>query len=555
MSADSTVEIEINVGGMDCPSCAAKVEKIVGDIGGVESAAVNFTGGKMTVRLDESVASVSEIESRVQKLGYETGAPGGEMRDKFFIEGLDCPDESSIIEKKLGDIAGVKTVEFNLVAGEVTVAYDSAVVSRGKIMNAIAETGMKAMLAETAAQAEGARGSTLLQFTIASGALIVAGFIASRLGLATPVVIALYLAAMLTGGMHIFRKAAFSARNLTLDMNFLMSVAVVGAVAIGEWLEGATVIFLFSFAQYLETRSMDRARNAIQSLMKLAPDEALVRRDDKDVIVPVSEVELGEIFIVRPGDKAPLDGEVVSGSSSMNQASITGESVPVEKRRGDDVFAGTINGDGSLLVRATHRADDTTLARIIHMVEEAQAQKAPMQTFVDKFARYYTPAVLALAVLVVTVPPLLLGQPFADWLYRGLVLLVISCPCALVISTPVSIASGLASAARHGVLIKGGVHLEKAGALKAIAFDKTGTLTIGHPCLKEVIPLDHHTSEDVLGIAAAVEAHSEHHLGRSIVEEACRLGIPARIFAGDPRQGRPRHGRRAQVLRRQSQTL
>jgi Cd2+/Zn2+-exporting ATPase len=333
---------------------------------------------------------------------------------------------------------------------------------------------------------------------------------------------------MVVGGLHIFRKAVFSARNFTLDMNFLMTVAVVGAAAIGEWLEGAMVIFLFSLAQYLETRSMDRARNAIHSLMKLAPDEALVRRDGQDLTIPVSEVELDEIFIVRPGDKIPLDGEVVKGTSSVNQAPITGESAPVQKKRKDDVFAGTINGEGSLEVRATHRADDTTLARIIHMVEEAQAQKAPMQTFVDKFARYYTPAVLILAVLIVFIPPLFFAQPFSEWLYRGLVLLVISCPCALVISTPVSIASGLASAARHGVLIKGGVYLERAGALNAIAFDKTGTLTIGHPCVKEVIPLNHHTPEDVLGIAAAVEAHSEHHLGRSIVEEACRLGIPAR---------------------------
>lgn len=528
MTDTPAVEIEINVNGMDCPSCAEKIEKIVSGIGGVESAAVNFTGGKMTVRLDESVASIAEVESRIQKLGYETGKPAGEARDKFFVEGLDCPDESTIIEKKLRDVAGVKAVEFNLIAGEVAVTYDSAAVSRGKLMNAIAETGMKARLVDGAAAAEGARGATLLRFTIASGALIAVGFAASLLGLPMLVERAFYLAAMITGGLHIFRKAAFSARNLTLDMNFLMSVAVVGAVAIGEWLEGATVIFLFSFAQYLETRSMDRARNAIQALMKLAPDDALVLRDGKTVTVPVSEVELGEIFIVRPGEKAPLDGEVVKGSSSMNQASITGESVPVEKKRGDDVFAGTINGEGSLEVRATHRADDTTLARIIHMVEEAQAQKAPMQTFVDKFTRYYTPTVLALAVLIVAVPPLFFGQPFAQWLYRGLVLLVISCPCALVISTPVSIAAGLASAARHGVLIKGGVHLERAGALKAIAFDKTGTLTIGHPCVKEVIPLDHHTPEDVLGIAAAVEAHSEHHLGRSIVEEACRLGIPER---------------------------
>ena len=528
MSPNPTAEIDIEVSGMDCPSCAEKIEKIVSGMEAVESAAVNFTGGKMTVRFDESATDATRIEEQIRKLGYKTGKPTGEASDKFFVEGLDCPDESSIIEKKLRDVGGVKKVEFNLIAGEAAITYDTGLVSRAEVMKAIAETGMKARLAEGSAAAETTHGRTLLICAIASGILIALGFALSLLHLPGPVSISLYVAGMLVGGFHIFRKAVFSAKNFTLDMNFLMTVAVVGAAAIGEWLEGATVIFLFSLAQYLEMRSMDRARNAIQSLMKLAPDEALVRRDGKDRIVPVSEVKLDEIFIVRPGDKIPLDGEVVRGTSTVNQAPITGESVPVAKKRADDVFAGTINGEGSLEVRATHRADDTTLARIIHMVEEAQAQKAPMQTFVDKFARYYTPAVLALAVAVVSVPPLFFGQPLADWLYRGLVLLVISCPCALVISTPVSIASGLASAARHGVLIKGGVYLERAGELSAIAFDKTGTLTIGHPCVKEVIPLNHHTPEDVLGIAAAVEAHSEHHLGRSIVEEACRLGIPGR---------------------------
>jgi Cd2+/Zn2+-exporting ATPase len=540
MSEQLTAEVDIEVNGMDCPSCAEKIEKIISGMDSVESAAVNFTGGRLTVRFDESAVSAADIESQIQKLGYTTGKPNGQVIDRFAVEGLDCPDESSIIEKKLHTLDGVKDVEFNLISGEVSVTYDTGSISRGGLLKAISETGMKATLVDGASVEAGARAGTLLSFTIASGVLIALGFALSLLGAPSYVAIALYLAAMATGGLHILRKAFFSIRNFTLDMNFLMSVAVIGAAAIGEWLEGATVIFLFSLAQYLETRSMDKARNAIRSLMTLAPSEALVRRGDKDVIIPVSEVELDEIFIVRPGDKIPLDGEVISGMSSINQAPITGESVPVDKKRSDDVFAGTINGEGSLEVRATHRAGDTTLARIIHMVEEAQAQKAPMQTFVDKFARYYTPSVLALAVAVVSIPPLFFGLPFADWLYRGLVLLVISCPCALVISTPVSIASGLASAARHGVLIKGGVYLERAGKLAAIAFDKTGTLTIGHPCVKKVIPLNSHTPEQVLGLAAAVEAHSEHHLGRSIIEEACRLGIPkSRIedFSSIPGKG------------------
>jgi Cd2+/Zn2+-exporting ATPase len=529
MGDHPVAEIEIKVNGMDCPSCAEKIEKAVAGMEGVEGAAINFAGGKLTVRFMEGKASIAGIEEQIQRLGYQVGKAQGEVTEKFHVEGLDCPDESTLIEKKLRELRGVTSFKFNLLSAEVIVSYDIRAASREKIMSAIAETGMKAMLVgESASVGVKASRRSHMIVTMAAGALIAVGFGLSHAGLHEWVATGLYLLAMIVGGFHIGRKAIFSVRNLTFDMNFLMAVAVVGAASIGEWLEGASVVFLFSLAQYLEMHSMDRARNAIQSLMKLAPENALVRRGEREVVVPVSEVELGETFVIRPGDKVPLDGKVLSGLSAVNQSPITGESAPVAKKRGDTVFAGTINGDGSLVVRATHRADDTTLARIIHMVEEAQAQRAPMQNFVDTFAKYYTPAVISLAALVVILPPLVFGQPFATWLYRGLVLLVISCPCALVISTPVSIVSGLASAARHGVLIKGGIYLEKAGSLRAVAFDKTGTLTVGHPCVKEIISLDSRASEEVLGIAAAIEGHSEHHLGRSIVEEACRRGIPAR---------------------------
>jgi Cd2+/Zn2+-exporting ATPase len=508
---------------MDCPSCAEKIEKVVAQMDGVVSAAVNFTGGKMIVLAEEGT-DVGEIERRVQKLGYATGRPSSEAIDKFFVEGMDCPDESSAIEHKLRALNGVRKVNFNLVAAEVTVLYDARVLTRERILKAIRATGMSARPIGPAAQQR--PGGDQLFYTITSAVFLALGFLSSLAGAAHELVTVLYLLGMLTGGYHIYRKAFYSVRNLTFDMNFLMTIAVIGAAAIGQWLEAATVVFLFSGAQYLEMHSMDRARNAIQSLMKLAPDTALVRRGEREVSVPVSEVELDEIFVVRPGDKVPLDGKVIAGLSALNQAPITGESNPVMKKAGDEVFAGTINGDGFLEVRATHRSNDTTLARIIHMVEEAQAQRAPMQNFVDKFAKYYTPSVIALAALVVAVPPLVFGAPFVEWLSRGLVLLVIACPCALVISTPISIVSGLASAARHGVLIKGGIHLEKAGMLQAVAFDKTGTLTLGRPCVKEIIPLNNITPGDLLSIAASIESRSEHHLGRSIVEEAARLGVP-----------------------------
>jgi Cd2+/Zn2+-exporting ATPase len=248
----------------------------------------------------------------------------------------------------------------------------------------------------------------------------------------------MYLAAVVSGGYYIARRGFLAARQLHLDMNFLMTIAVLGAMLIGEWVEAATITFLFALAQVLESRTMDRARNAIRSLMDVAPPQAFVRRDGQEQMLPVEEVRLGDILIVKPGAKVPLDGRVVKGSSTINQAPITGESMPVGKWEGDEVFAGTINQQGALEVEVTHLAADSTLARIIYLVEEAQAQKAPSQRFVDQFAKYYTPAVIAGAVLIAAIPPLFVAQPFYTWFYRALVLLVIACPCALVISTPVS---------------------------------------------------------------------------------------------------------------------
>jgi Cd2+/Zn2+-exporting ATPase len=303
-----------------------------------------------------------------------------------------------------------------------------------------------------------------------------------------------------------------------------MLVAVIGAMFLGEWAEAGTVVFLFAIAQWLESRSMDRAREAIRALMDLTPDAARVRRDDGEDLVPVDRVDIGTVMLIRPGEKIPLDGEIVIGRSDVNQAPITGESLPIDKGPGDEVFAGTINGHGALEVAVTRRRRDTTLARIIHLVETAQAQRAPSQQFIDRFARWYTPGVIVLAVLIATVGPLVTGTS-GEWFYRALVLLVVSCPCALVISTPVSVVSALAGAARHGVLVKGGVHLERLAAVKAIAFDKTGTLTRATLRVTSVQPAAGLTEAELLAAAAAVEAHSEHPIGAAIVEEARARGV------------------------------
>jgi Cd2+/Zn2+-exporting ATPase len=336
----------------------------------------------------------------------------------------------------------------------------------------------------------------------------------------------LYGIAVLTGGIPLLRRAVVAARARAIDINVLMSVAVIGALAIGEWSEAATVVFLFALAQYLESRSMERARHAIRALMDLTPAEALVVRDGRAIPVPVDQVVPGDRLRIRPGEKVPLDGEVVAGESDVNQAPITGESLPVEKRAGDEVFAGTINGHGGLDVKVTRLRRDTVLARIIHLVESAQSQRAPSQAFVDRFAHYYTPVVIALAVGIAAIPPIFAAEPFAGWLYRALVLLVIACPCALVISTPVSIVSALAAAARQGVLVKGGAYLERLARVGSIAFDKTGTLTTGHPTVEGIEALPGCSGERLLSIAASLEAGSEHPVARAIVHHASRLHVP-----------------------------
>ncbi len=312
-------------------------------------------------------------------------------------------------------------------------------------------------------------------------------------------------------------------------MNFLMTVAAIGAAAIGEWGEGASAMFLFAVAQLLESYSMDRACNAIKALMDLSPTEATVRRNGREETVPVAEVAVGETIVIRPGQKIPLDGEVIAGRSAVNQAPITGESIPVDKEPGAEVFAGSINEQGALDVRVTKLVEDTTLARIIHAVEEAQATRAPSQSFVDRFSRIYTPAVVLLAVLIFIFPPLLGLGAWGEWFYRALAMLVIACPCALVISTPVSIVSGLAGAAKGGVLIKGGAHLENDGGITAVAFDKTGTLTEGRPSVTDVLSLNGLDEAGVLRLAAAIEQGSEHPLARAILAEADRRRIESPI--------------------------
>lgn len=317
---------------------------------------------------------------------------------------------------------------------------------------------------------------------VVSGLMVGLGLLLQWTGVGSWAVLTAHALATLSGGLLVFPAAWKAALRLKLDMNVLMTVAVVGAWILGEQAEGATVVFLFALSEWLEGMAGQRGSNAIRSLMSLAPETALRRREDgSSEEVSAKEVAVGESIQVRSGQRIPLDGEVTHGNSAVNQAPITGESIPVEKEEGDPVFAGTVNGEGSLTVRVTKRADDSTLSRIIQLVSEAEKTRAPTQRFVDRFAAVYTPAVFAVAILTALIPPLLMGLAWGDWTYRALALLVIACPCALVIATPVSIVSGITALARRGVLVKGGTHLESLGKLKALAVDKTGTITEGKP--------------------------------------------------------------------------
>ena len=412
----------------------------------------------------------------------------------FKIDGMDCREEVAILERRLKPLPGLEDIVPDLVGQRLRVRYDAAKLSNAAIVEAVAQTGMRAWLEHEAPVGHTAAATARQALVIASGAALAAGLLFEFLDLPLLLVRGTFLISILTGGIYTARRAWAATRVMSLDINVLMLVAVVGAMAIGEWSEGATVTFLFAFAQILEARTMDRARNAIRALMDLTPPEAVVRRGSHETRVRVDDVRVEEILLVKPGEKIPLDGVVVSGTSPVNQAPITGESLPVEKSAGDDVFAGTINGYGALDIRVTHLRQDTTLARIIALVELAQAQRAPSQAFVERFARYYTPAVIALAIGIAVVPPFLFGHPFGTWFYRALVLLVISCPCALVISTPVSVVSAIATAARRGVLIKGGAHLERIGSIRCVAFDKTGTLDQGSAarCRRDSAERDRH---------------------------------------------------------------
>jgi Zn2+/Cd2+-exporting ATPase len=442
----------------------------------------------------------------------------------FRIEQMDCPTEQTLIQNKLGKLAGVHKLEFNLINRLLGVWHELP--STDPICEAISSLGMHAEPVEKGASADATAPAPVKKpwWPLAlSGLAALASEVIHFAQLAPNWVVALVaLVAILSGGLSTYKRGWIALKNFNLNINALMSIAVTGAVLIGQWPEAAMVMFLFTVAELIEAKSLDRARNAIGGLMQLTPESATVQQADGTWLKQeVKTVELGALLRVRPGERIGLDGEVVSGNSTIDQAPITGESLPVEKAAGDKVFAGTINQAGSLEYRVTAAANDSTLARIIHAVEAAQGSRAPTQRFVDSFSKIYTPAVFLLALAVALIPPLLMGAVWFDWIYRALVLLVVACPCALVISTPVTIVSGLAAAARKGILVKGGVYLENGHKLDYLALDKTGTITHGKPVQTDYLALGPDApgiSDITRSIAASLASRSDHPVSQAIAK-------------------------------------
>ncbi|WP_412915862.1 heavy metal translocating P-type ATPase [Brevibacillus sp. 179-C 1.1 NHS] len=520
LSSNST---EYRIYGMDCPSCAVTIEKGIGQIHGVTNVNVNYGTAKMQVAVDDP-STLSKVEQHLGKIGFRVEAlDQSKHTQSFMIEGMDCGSCAITLEKHMKANPAVKEVNVNFSTGKMQIVQQG--LSNEEIMNEVSKAGYTAnLISKRAIKKQATSDRTSTSLTVISGVLLALGFIGSFTSVSPLLVTILYALSILIGGYRPARSAYYAIKSRSLDMNVLMSAAAIGAAIIGEWFEGATVVWLFALGNMLQTKSIEKTRDSIRNLMDLAPSEAWVKKGETLVQKPVEEVNVGDVIVIKPGEKIPLDGEIIKGISSVNQAPITGESIPVDKVAGDSVYAGSVNENGSLEVKVTKLVEDTTIARIIHLVEEAQEKKAPTQAFVDKFAAIYTPIVLVVALIVIVFPPLLGFGTWTEWLYKGLALLVVACPCALVISTPVAIVSAIGNAARNGVLIKGGTFLEKAGAINAIGFDKTGTLTEGKPKVSQVILLQGDETE-LLSMARTIEEHSKHPIALAILQYTSEKGI------------------------------
>lgn len=525
-SAQAVYRIE----NMDCPTEEALIRSKLAGLAGV--AGLEFNLMQRTLAVRHELPSLSPVEQALKAIGMQAvrmDQASAEQTTKLSIAKMDCPTEETLIRNKLGTVAGVADLDFNLMQRTLSVRHANQVLP--DVLVALQALGFEAQVVDTAevASPSAAPVTTPTNWWPLGISLVTASAAEAVYWLHNGnhwSVVVLALVAVFTGGLSTYKKGWIALKNRNLNMNALMSIAVTGAMLIGHWPEAAMVMVLFALAEVIEAKSLDRARNAIRGLLDLTPEQATVQQADGTWReVGAKQITIGARVRVKPGERIALDGEVLEGRSAVNQAPITGESLPVEKSPGDSVFAGTINKSGSFEYRVTALANNSTLARIIHAVEAAQGSRAPTQRFVDQFARWYTPVVFGVAIAVALLPPLFMGAAWLDWIYRALVLLVVACPCALVISTPVSIVSGLAAAARHGILIKGGVYLEEGRKLRWLALDKTGTITHGKPAQTDFVTWGNALASDSRSIAASLAARSDHPVSKAVAQAAQTDGV------------------------------
>lgn len=511
-----------------CGGCAGRVCEQLDSTDGVDAIECDAGAGSVRVTFDPARISASAIEQELLALTRNASDEIGHA--SYALTGLDCPDCARTVDRSVGYIDGVVSASLNFTSAALLVEYDRARDPRDAIVSLVRGMGYGIVDTGTEPSADVSPGwwaeHRASVFMASSGVLLVLGWIVQRVTDASVAGVILLLASVLAGSVQPARRALSALRARTLDMNVLMVLAVAGAVVLGDLIEAATIFFLFAVGGWLEARSLARTRRSIRDLMRLAPERARVVAGESETLVDVGDVATGDRIIVRPGERVPLDGIVVRGTSAVDESPVTGESIPAEKGVGGVVYAGTLNTSGLLEVEVTAPVGGSTLARIVGLVEAAQARKAPVQQLVERFTRVYTPAVIVLAVLLATVPPVagVLGVTgmgaWSTWFYRALVLLVVSCPCALVISTPVAVVSAITSAARGGVLVKGGAVLESTARVGVVAFDKTGTLTFGRPTVGEVVALGEVGASDVLAVAASLGIGSGHPLARAVVDAA-----------------------------------
>lgn len=511
---------------MDCPTEEALIRSKLEKIPEVQELQFNLLNRTLGIR--HTSLSPKTLVEAIASVGMRAEPLATAVSTRVVIAQMDCPTEERLITDKLSGMPGIAALQFNLLQRTLTIIHEPDALNPA--LSAIRELGFTPQ-SETEAKASSEAYSPVKGHWWRlglSGVAAVSAEILHFAGLVPEWVVAVIsVAAVLLCGLAIYKKGWIALKNRNLNINALMSIAVTGAILIGQWPEAAMVMFLFAIAELIEAKSLDRARNAIRGLMELTPEKATVQQaDGRWVETDVAGVVIGSRVRARPGERISLDGEVVRGNSTINQAPITGESLPVEKTVGDPVFAGTINQAGELEYRVTAEASHSTLARIIHAVEEAQGARAPTQRFVDQFARIYTPAVFVFSLAVAILPPLLMGGEWFEWIYRALVLLVVACPCALVISTPVTIVSGLAAAARKGILIKGGVYLEIGRKITHLALDKTGTITHGKPVQTDFLPLASGAPRDYRAAAASLAYRSDHPVSQAIAISAGEQSLP-----------------------------